>query len=239
MIPAISGAFLVVHRHYAKVAAALALRPSDTREVVRHTVIVLVSRPTRAAAHAVRYATAMRPDHLFALTIVHEPDERAPLEEAWAAGNLGIPLEIVEDPYRDLTDAVMAYLDEADAAVGRRHDHGGDPRVRGEPLVGARPAQPERAGAQGAPALPAQHRRHVSALAPRLSSRSEVVEGEVELEHVHARLAEEPEVAAVGVVVDEREHLVELEAPLVGHASGLEAGVGDGDVRVEARPRRR
>ena len=35
------------------------------------------------------------------------------------------------------------------------------------------------------------------------------VEREVQLEHVHARLAEEAERAAVGVLVDEREHLVE------------------------------
>ena len=72
-----------------------------------------------------------------------------------------------------------------------------------------------------------------------LAGRIRVVEGEVELEDVDAGLAQEPEGAAVGVVVDERQHLVELEAALVGHASGLEPGVGDRDVRVEARARRR
>jgi hypothetical protein len=115
VIPAISGAFVIVHRHYSKVAAALALRPSDTQQVVRHTVIVLVSRPTRAAAKAVRYAVAMRPDHLFALTVVHDPAERAELEEAWRSADFGIPLEIVEDPYRDLTESVLRYVEEADA----------------------------------------------------------------------------------------------------------------------------
>ena len=48
------------------------------------------------------------------------------------------------------------------------------------------------------------------------------VEREVELEHVHARLAEEAERAAVGVLVDEREHLVEREAARARDARRLQ-----------------
>ena len=101
VIPALTGVFVVIKRHYDKVAAMLTLRPADVTEVVHHTVVVLIARPTRAAAHAIRYAQAMRPDHLFALTVIHEPEERADVERAWKAAELGVALEVIEDPYRD------------------------------------------------------------------------------------------------------------------------------------------
>ena len=53
---------------------------------------------------------------------------------------------------------------------------------------------------------------------------SSAVEGEVQLEHVDARLAEEPERAAVRVLVDQREHLVERQAARRGDARRLQRG---------------
>ncbi len=67
-------------------------------------------------------------------------------------------------------------------------------------------------GAEVEAKLPARH-----ALRLRLP-----VEREVELEHVHARLAEESERAAVRVLLDEREDVVERQAPLLGDAGRLE-----------------
>ena len=61
----------------------------------------------------------------------------------------------------------------------------------------------------------------------------------VELGGVDARLAEQAEEAAVGVVVDELLDAVEREAAHGGDAARLDAGVGDGDVRVDARAGRR
>ncbi len=78
------------------------------------------------------------------------------------------------------------------------------------------------------PSVPSRHRYWSSSF-----------EGEVELEHVDPRLAEEPERPALGVVVDEVEHVVDGEAALVGDPRGLEPGVGDRDVGVEAGARRR
>jgi hypothetical protein len=115
VIPALTGMFVVIKRHYDKVAELLTLRPEDTTEVVHHTVVVLIARPTRAAVHAIRYAQAMRPDHLFALTVIHEPDERAEVERSWEAAELRIALEVIEDPYRDFAVAVERFLDQADA----------------------------------------------------------------------------------------------------------------------------
>ena len=115
VIPTLTAIGVVIKRHYDKVARILAIQPGDATETVHHTVVVLVARPTRAVAHALRYAQAMRPDHLFALTVIQEPAERAEAERAWAAAGFGVDLEIVEDPYREFAEAIEAFLDQTDA----------------------------------------------------------------------------------------------------------------------------
>ncbi|HKY13752.1 MAG TPA: APC family permease [Microthrixaceae bacterium] len=115
VIPSIVAVFVVIHRHYVLVADSLRLQPSDVDEIVRHTIIVLVARPTRPAVHAVRYAQAMHPDHVFALTVVGDPDEREVAIAEWNALDLGLPLEVIVDPYRDLSNTVTAFLNQADA----------------------------------------------------------------------------------------------------------------------------
>ena len=62
-----------------------------------------------------------------------------------------------------------------------------------------------------------------------------VVEREVELEHVHARLAEEAERAAGRVPVDQLQDVGEVEPARLGHPRSLQARVRERDVRVEAR----
>jgi amino acid transporter len=115
VIPVITLAFLAVHRHYDRVAEQIRPRPGDVTEVVRHTVVVLVSGPTRPAVHAIRYAQAMRPDHLFALTVLHDGQHRSDVKRAWDDLGIAVPLEIVEDDYRELTDPVEAFLTRTDA----------------------------------------------------------------------------------------------------------------------------
>ena len=73
-------------------------------------------------------------------------------------------------------------------------------------------------------------------LACRRSLGRERVQGEVELEDVDARLAEEPERASLGVLVDQRPDLRLAQAAFPGDAGDLLAGVGGADVRVEAGP---
>ena len=65
------------------------------------------------------------------------------------------------------------------------------------------------------------------------------VEREVELEDVHARLAEETERAVVGVIVDEVEHVLERKATGLGDSRSLQPGVLGRDVGVETRAGRR
>jgi hypothetical protein len=115
VIPLITVGFLGIHRHYRKVEEHLRVRPEDLEEVIRHTVVVLVAGPTRPAVHALHYAQAMRPDHLFALTVVHDSEQRCEVEQAWERTGLGVPLEVIVDEYRDLTEPIERFLTRTDA----------------------------------------------------------------------------------------------------------------------------
>jgi amino acid transporter len=115
VIPLITVVFLRIRRHYSRVESQIRLRPDDAGEVVRHTVVVLVAGPTRPAVHALRYAEAMRPDHLFALTVVHNAERRAEVVKAWEKTGIAVPLEVIEDDYRDLSEPIEAFLTDTDA----------------------------------------------------------------------------------------------------------------------------
>jgi hypothetical protein len=115
VIPLITLVFLAIHRHYAKVARSIALQSADVDQVVHHTVVELVAQATRVTAHAVRYAQAMRPDHLFALTVLQDGRDRADVERSWEESGLGVPLEILDDPFRDVTSVIEDFLDRTDA----------------------------------------------------------------------------------------------------------------------------
>jgi amino acid transporter len=115
VIPVITLVFLGIHRHYDRVAEQIRTRPGDVDAVVHHTVVVLVAGPTRPALHAVRYAQAMRPDHLFALTVVQDGERRADVQRAWDRVRIGVPLHVIEDDYRDFTVPIEAFLTRTDA----------------------------------------------------------------------------------------------------------------------------
>jgi hypothetical protein len=57
----------------------------------------------------------MRPDHLFALCVLSDGERRADLERAWDDLGVDVPLEIIEDDYRDLTNPIEAFLTDTDA----------------------------------------------------------------------------------------------------------------------------
>jgi amino acid transporter len=116
VIPIVIAAFLAVRRHYDRVNDAIAIRPDQVRRgYPNHTVVVLVSRVHRGVVEALEYARSLRPQHLAALYVSYEDDDRIAMERQWEEFDLDVPLEVVHSPYRELVDAVLLYLDELDA----------------------------------------------------------------------------------------------------------------------------
>ncbi|MBN2112959.1 MAG: APC family permease [Acidimicrobiia bacterium] len=93
---------------------SLDLRPPRIGVIHRVEAIVLVSEVTVPTLRAVRYACEACPGAVRALHVEIEPEQRARVEEAWARLEVGVPLEVIESPYRDLTGSVLEYLEAAE-----------------------------------------------------------------------------------------------------------------------------
>ncbi len=85
---------------------------------INHTVIVLVGRIHVGVLKALAYARSLRPQHLVALYVTYEEDDREEMERQWREYNIEVPLEIKYSRYRELVAPVVEYIDEVDARWG-------------------------------------------------------------------------------------------------------------------------
>src|SRR3954447_16887864 len=120
VLPVIIAIFLAIRRHYDRLDRTLAITPAEVRPTAHnHTVVILVGRVHRGVVKAVQYGQSLRPNHLTALYVATDDAGREAMEDLWAEFGFDVPLEVVESPYRELTPAVEAFLDDLDE---RWHD---------------------------------------------------------------------------------------------------------------------
>lgn len=114
VVPVIVSLFVAIERHYRTISESLHVDPVDVRpRSMNHTVVVLVGRVHQGVVTALQYAKSLRPNHIAAVYIADDDDDPT-IEDDWRAFKFDVPLEIVHSPYRDLTGAVVDYLDELD-----------------------------------------------------------------------------------------------------------------------------
>jgi amino acid transporter len=119
VIPMIIALFTAIRRHYDRVSSALVVDPSLARpQPINHTVIVLVGRIHQGVLGALAYARSLHPQHLVALYISYEDDDREQMEQQWREFKIDIPLEIKHSRYRELVAPVVEYIDEVDDRWG-------------------------------------------------------------------------------------------------------------------------
>ena len=80
--------------------------PEPARAVVR----VLVSEVHASSLRAVNYARTLRLPDTRAVFFAFDSDEAKAVGRDWERQGLGVPLEIVEAPFRDLGDPLLSYL---------------------------------------------------------------------------------------------------------------------------------
>ncbi len=108
--------FRSVYQHYQNVAQQLSLGAAQPVEAVRrHTALVLVSGIHRGVMPALRFATSIAPDNTTALYVDLDPEATEKVRVKWAQWGCGVPLEILESPYRSLIRPILRYIDELDA----------------------------------------------------------------------------------------------------------------------------
>jgi len=101
----------LVSRRLARMAGtSLELRRAWGGPLRRVESIVLVSEVTAPTLQAVRYACAVSPGAVRALHVEIDAEQRARVEAAWERHQVKVPLEVVDSPYRDLTDTVLQYF---------------------------------------------------------------------------------------------------------------------------------
>ncbi len=113
--------FKLTQRHYTDVAAQLTLRgtvPGTVSHVNR--VIVPVSGVHRAVVRAVEYARSLSPD-VRALYVNIDAAATEQMKREWTIWGQGVPLVILESPYRSIMDPLLQYVSELDAQAP--HDY--------------------------------------------------------------------------------------------------------------------
>ncbi len=115
VVPVIIGVFRSIKRHYDRLNVALSITPEQVfQQDLDHTVVLLVGRVHHGVVTALNYARSLRPNHLIAVYVSSDDEEREHMEKEWARFGFDVPLEIVHSRYRDLVAPVEAHLDELD-----------------------------------------------------------------------------------------------------------------------------
>ncbi|MDH7568743.1 MAG: amino acid permease, partial [Armatimonadota bacterium] len=114
LIPMMVWSFYRIHDHYRSVAAQLTLVGYVPPPMPRNTVIVLVPSVNRGIVPALQYAKSLGQDTR-AVHIEIDTSTTPRLRNEWEPWSQGIPLVILESPYRSLVDPLFRYLDEGEA----------------------------------------------------------------------------------------------------------------------------
>jgi amino acid transporter len=117
LVPVLVGMMLFISRQYTRSARQLAVDPglvvaSPHRE---ERVVVPIAGLDRASIQAINVGRSID-DDIRAVYISTDPDGAASVREAFERQVPGVPLVVVESPYRALAGPLLAYLDVLDAA---------------------------------------------------------------------------------------------------------------------------
>lgn len=117
LIPILVALMLFIRREYDEVANDLAVRDDlvFTGPHRDERVIIPINGINRAVVQAVNFGRSVATD-VRAVFVTEDADEAEKLRERWERQFPGVPLVIVESPYRALVAPLVAYLDVLDQA---------------------------------------------------------------------------------------------------------------------------
>jgi amino acid transporter len=117
LIPIQVAIFLFINRQYASSSRQLAIQPDIVVPIPHRQERVVVPIPglNRAVVQAVNVGRSIS-DDVRAVFISDDPEEAAGVRDHWDRQVPGVPLVVVESPYRALVGPLLAYLDVLDRA---------------------------------------------------------------------------------------------------------------------------
>jgi amino acid transporter len=112
IVPAFIMLFRKIKSHYEDAARITQLpeAPPHHRNL-RNTVVIPIARLNRPAVEALRYAKSLS-DDVTAVHVATENEHVENLQAQWERWGEGVPLTIIESPYRSLTRPLLQYLNQ-------------------------------------------------------------------------------------------------------------------------------
>lgn len=126
LIPLMVYAFLSVRGHYHKISSAIKVDAALAREYMEKAdasslnyILIPVADMTLPALNAVAYAQSFAgkdPRHVIinAVHVTDDLEEGHKLQQRWLEVNAGVPLVIIQSPYRRLIRPILNYIDAID-----------------------------------------------------------------------------------------------------------------------------
>lgn len=101
-----------INQHYLSIAKQLSLEDTNgAKEYAHHSVVVPVSGIHKPVVNALKYAKALS-DDVFAVYICLDPIETEKLRAKWGRYGMGVPLVILESPYRSIVEPLVDFINE-------------------------------------------------------------------------------------------------------------------------------
>jgi amino acid transporter len=120
IIPTLVVGFIVIHRHYDEVAAQLSLEGVAPPPPLEGTILVLVGDLHRGVIRALQYAQSLSPSAK-AVYVETDPERTHRLEQRWSKWGMGVPLVVLNSPYRSVLGPLMEYIDQLQRQRGEHH----------------------------------------------------------------------------------------------------------------------
>ena len=115
LIPILVLLFRAIHQHYVTVARQLSLEKTErVVPVQRNTAVVLVSGVHRGVIPALEYAKSIAMDNTTAVYVNLDDEQTEKVRSKWVQWGCGVPLVVLESPYRSLIGPILRYIDQVD-----------------------------------------------------------------------------------------------------------------------------
>jgi amino acid transporter len=115
LIPALVLVFRATRQHYDHVASQLSLRDFTPLPKLKNVVLLPLSGVHRAVLHALHYAHTLS-DDVRALYVATDPQSLAVVKADWEQWGEGVPLVVLESPYRSVLEPLVSYIDDLEAS---------------------------------------------------------------------------------------------------------------------------
>ena len=102
-----------IHSHYENSSKELMTSTPLNPDDIVHTVLVPVASLNRVARQTLAYARSIS-DNVTAVHIIDEEGDIEAFRARWEELGIGVPLVIIESPYRALVGPLLKYIDEVD-----------------------------------------------------------------------------------------------------------------------------